>query len=176
MTRFQGAVCASRIGSAGKTFSLTGWKVGYVTAPPALLAPIANAHQLTTFTTPPSLQHAVALGLGLDDGYFSGLAAGMARSRDRLAAGLTALGVPLLPASGTYFLVADVAAWMQPDEDDLAFARRLVIDAGVVTIPMSAFYDDASTAPRTLLRFCFCKLDATLDEALARLTRWAART
>ncbi len=159
-----------RIGSAGKTFSLTGWKVGYLSAAPALLAPIAKAHQLTTFTTAPALQQAIALGLGLDDAYFAGLAADMVRSRDRLAAGLATLGLPVLPAHGTYFLVADAAAWMRPDEDDVAFARRLVLEAGVVTIPLSAFYE--ADAPRTLIRFCFCKADATLDEALARLTAW----
>ena len=97
----------------------------------------------------------------------------MVRSRDRLAVGLAALGLPVLPAHGTYFLVADAAAWMRPDEDDLAFARRLVLEAGVVTIPLSAFY--ATDAPRTLIRFCFCKADATVDEALARLTAWRAR-
>jgi len=156
-----------RIGSAGKTFSLTGWKVGYVTAPAALLRPITKAHQLVTFTTPPNLQHAVAAGLGLDDAYFAGLAAPLAKSRDRLAAGLAALGVPTLPCDGTYFLVLDVARWQRPDEDDLAFCKRLVVDAGVVLIPMSAFYDAAP--PRSLVRACFCKLDATIDEALRRL-------
>ncbi|MEZ4365423.1 MAG: aminotransferase [Kofleriaceae bacterium] len=164
---------AVRIGSAGKTFSLTGWKVGYVSAAPALLHPIAKAHQLTTFTTPPSLQHAVALGLDEVEQHTAGLADRLARSRDRLAAGLTALGLPLLPVDGTYFQVADVAAWMRPDEDDVAFARRLVVDAGVVVIPMSAFY--AADAPRSLVRFCFCKHDATIDAALERLTTWARR-
>ncbi|MBP6631610.1 MAG: aminotransferase [Kofleriaceae bacterium] len=161
--------CA-RIGSAGKTFSLTGWKVGYVTAAPALLRPIAKAHQFTTFTTPPNLQHAVALGLDLDDAYFAGLAGTLERSRDRLADGLRGLGLPVLPAEGTYFLVADVAGWMRPGEDDQAFCRRLVVDAGVVVIPMSAFYLGA--APASLVRFCFCKEDATIDAALERLRRW----
>jgi len=164
---------ALRIGSAGKTFSLTGWKVGYITAPAALLRPITKAHQFVTFTTPPNLQHAVALGLGFDDGYFRGLGAALARGRDRLLAGLTALGVPVLPCDGTYFLVLDVGRWLRPDEDDVAFCRRLVIDAGVVLIPMSAFYESAP--PRHLVRACFCKADATLDAALARLTAWAAR-
>jgi aspartate/methionine/tyrosine aminotransferase len=156
-----------RIGSAGKTFSLTGWKVGYVMASAALLRPITKAHQLVTFTTPPNLQHAVAAGLGLDDSYFASLAAPLAKSRDRLAAGLAALGVPTLPCDGTYFLVLDIAKWQRPDEDDLAFCKRLTVDAGVVLIPMSAFYDAAP--PRSLVRACFCKLDATIDEALRRL-------
>jgi N-succinyldiaminopimelate aminotransferase len=162
-----------RIGSAGKTFSLTGWKVGYVTAPAAMLRPITKAHQFVTFTTPPNLQHAVALGLGLDDAYFRGLAAAMARSRDRLAAGLTAIGVPLLPCDGTYFLVLDASQWMRPDEDDVAFCRRLVVDGGLVLIPMSAFYE--SGPPRHLVRACFCKEDATIDAALQRLHSWVSK-
>ena len=158
-----------RIGSAGKTFSLTGWKIGYITAAPALLRPIAKAHQFVTFTSAPSLQHAVALGLREGADYFHGLGQPLARSRERLAAGLRALGLPLLTCDGTYFLVADATAWMRPDEDDVAFCRRLVLEAGVVTIPMSAFYLDAP--PRTLIRFCFCKHDATIDAALERLAR-----
>src|SRR5262245_742976 len=163
----------ARIGSAGKTFSLTGWKVGYITAPPALLRPITKAHQFVTFTTPPNLQHAVALGLGYDDAYFRGLAGSLARSRDRLAAGFTAMGVPILPCDGTYFLVLDASRWMRPDEDDVSFCRRLVVDAGVVLIPMSAFYE--SSPPGNLVRACFCKEDATLDAALQRLQAWDSR-
>jgi N-succinyldiaminopimelate aminotransferase len=162
-----------RIGSAGKTFSMTGWKVGYVTGPAAMIHPIAKAHQLVTFTTPPNLQHAVALGLGLDDAYFASLGPAMAIGRDQLATGLTRLGATVIAGAGTYFLVADVADWMRADEDDLAFAQRLVIDAGVVVIPMSAFY--ASDPPRTLVRFCFCKTDATIASALERLTAWVGR-
>ena len=156
-----------RIGSAGKTFSLTGWKVGYITGPAALLRPITKAHQLVTFTTPPNLQHAVAMGLGLDDAYFAGLGAPLARSRDRLAAGLGALGLEPLPCDGTYFLVLDVARWQRDGEDDVAFCRRLAVEVGVVLIPMSAFYTEAR--PRSLVRACFCKMDATIDEALRRL-------
>jgi len=165
---------ALRIGSAGKTFSLTGWKVGYITAPAAALRPITKAHQFVTFTTPPNLQHAVALGLGFDDAYFRGLGAALARGRDRLTAGLVALDVPVLPCDGTYFLVLDVTRWLRPDEDDIAFCKRLVIDAGVVLIPMSAFYESAP--PRHLVRACFCKDDATLDAALQRLQTWAVRS
>jgi N-succinyldiaminopimelate aminotransferase len=162
----------ARIGSAGKTFSLTGWKVGYIVAPPAMLRPITKAHQFVTFTTPPNLQHAVALGLGQDNAYFAGLAASLVRSHDRLHHGLAALGVPMLPCEGTYFLVADVARWLRSGEDDIALCRRLVTDAGVVAIPMSAFYE--RDAPRNLVRFCFCKLDATIDAALDRLSGWLA--
>ena len=156
-----------RIASAGKTFSITGWKIGYITGPAALLRPVTKAHQFVTFTTAPNLQHAVALGLGLDDDYFASIAAPLARGRDRLVTGLTALGMPTLPCDGTYFVVLDVTRWLRPGEDDIAFCRRLVVDAGVVLIPMSAFYDEAP--PRNLVRACFCKLDATIDEALRRL-------
>ena len=165
---------ALRIGSAGKTFSMTGWKVGYVTGPAALIRAVGKAHQLVTFTTPPNLQHAVAAGLALEDAYFDGLGPAMAAGRDRLAAGLAELGLPTLPCDGTYFLVADVAAWMQPGEDDIAFCHRVVVEAGVVVIPMSAFYLDAP--PLSLVRFCFCKAPATIEAALDRLRTWRART
>jgi N-succinyldiaminopimelate aminotransferase len=164
---------ALRIGSAGKTFSITGWKVGYITAPAAVLRPITKAHQFVTFTTPPNLQHAVAVGLGLDEAYFQGLGPSLARGRDRLASGLAAIGMPVLPCDGTYFLVLDVTRWLRPDEDDVAFCRRLVVDAGVVLIPMSAFYE--ASPPRHLVRACFCKEDATIDAALQRLEAWAAK-
>jgi aspartate/methionine/tyrosine aminotransferase len=164
---------ALRIGSAGKTFSVTGWKVGYITAPAALLRPITKAHQFVTFTTPPNLQHAVALGLGFEEAYFRGLGAPLARGRDRLASGVAALEMPVLPGDGTYFLVLDVTRWLRPEEDDVAFCRRLVVEAGVVLIPMSAFYEAAP--PRHLVRACFCKQDATLDAALQRLERWVGK-
>ncbi|ACJ01009.1 aminotransferase [Rhodospirillum centenum] len=162
-----------RIGSAGKTFSLTGWKVGYVTAAPALLQPVAKAHQFLTFTTPPDLQHAVACGLGGPDTYFDGLAAEMQRRRDRLSAGLAACGFGVLPAQGTYFVTADIRP-LAGDEDDAAFCRRMTVEAGVAAIPVSAFFEQAP--PRHLIRFCFCKRDAVLDEAVARLRGWLGRT
>lgn len=161
-----------RIGSAGKTFSVTGWKVGYVVGPESLLRPIIGAHKLVTFSTPPNLQHAVAIGLGLDDAYYHELANSLDHSRDRLAAGLEALGIPTLPGRGTYFLVLDVAHLMRPDEDDLAFCRRLTVDGGVTLIPMSAFH--AAGPSHTLARACFFKTDATLDEALVRLRRFVS--
>ena len=120
-----------------------------------------------------NLQHAVALGLGADATHYAGLAAAMAPGRARLADGLRALGVEVVAGAGTYFLVADVAAWMRPDEDDVGFARRLVTEAGVVVIPMSAFY--AAAPPRSLVRFCFCKDMSTIEAALARLGAWRAR-
>ncbi|MFV3073888.1 aminotransferase [Niveispirillum fermenti] len=157
-----------RIGSAGKTFSLTGWKVGYLTAPPHLLAPVMKAHQFLTFTTAPNLQHAVALGLSKDDGYFTGLASDMQARRDRLSAGLSAVGLAVLPCAGTYFLAVDLQA-SGIDMADQDFCRLLTERVGVAAIPFSAFYE--ADAPTHLARFCFCKRDEILDEAIARLIR-----
>lgn len=159
-----------RIGSAGKTFSLTGWKVGYVTAPAALLGPVIKAHQFLTFTTPPNLQHAVALGLSKADGYFTGLAGDMQARRDRLSAGLAAAGLVVLPCAGTYFLTVDLTA-SGIAERDVDFCRRLTEQVGVTAIPISAFFE--IDAPTHLVRFCFCKRDAVLDEAVRRLTAGA---
>ena len=160
-----------RIGSAGKTFSLTGWKVGYMSGPAALIEPIAKAHQFTTFTTPRHLQKAVAFGLGLPDAYYRDLAGELEAKRDRLAAGLNAIGLPTLPAKGSYFLIADVNALGLGS--DVETARRMTIEAGVTTVPMSAFYQQ--DAPDHLLRFCFCKRNEVLDEAVVRLKAWSER-
>lgn len=157
--------CA-RIGSAGKTFSLTGWKVGYVTAAPGMLAPITKAHQFLVFTTPPNLQHAVAYGLGLGDAYFDGLKGEMEAKRDRLAAGLTGLGLDVMACEGTYFLNAALPIAGSDEE----IGRTLTVDAGVTAIPLSAFTVDG--ADRGVMRFCFAKKDAVLDEALGRLKRY----
>jgi len=161
-----------KIGSAGKTFSLTGWKVGYVTAAPALLQPVAKAHQYLTFTTPPNLQAAVAFGLAKDDGYFTGLAAGMQAKRNRLAAGLEAAGLTVLPSAGSYFVVADYRS-TGFQGDDVAFCRHLTTEAGVAAIPVSAFYDGPPLDG--CVRFCFCKRDDILDGAVDRLRRHFAR-
>ena len=161
-----------RIASAGKTFSLTGWKVGLITAPPPLMSAIAKAHQFTTFTTVPALQTAVAAGLGLDDGYFSGLARALAAKRDRLSRGLQAAGLRVLPAQGTYFLTVDVGATGFNGTDE-AFCRTITSEAGVAAVPVSAFYPD--TPPEGFARFCFCKRDEVLDEASRRLGRYFGR-
>ncbi len=160
-----------RIGSAGKTFSLTGWKVGYVTAAPDLLEPIVKAHQFTTFTTAPNLQRAVAYGLGKEDAYFDGLAGDLQLKRDRLGAGLTGIGLPVAPCAGTYFVTADFAS-LTTAMDDVAFCRKMTEEARVTALPLSAFYH--SGAPQTAIRFCFSKRDAVLDEAIARLKTWTA--
>ncbi len=155
-----------RIGSAGKTFSLTGWKVGYITATAALASVAAKAHQNLTFTTPPNLQRAVAVGLGKDDAYFAGLAGDLAERRDRLSAGLARLGFGVLPAQGSYFVTADFAP-LGFAGDDVAFCRHITEQARVTAIPVSAFY--AGDAPSHYARFAFCKRPEVLDKALARL-------
>ena len=158
-----------RIGSAGKTFSLTGWKVGYVTAAPALLQPVAKAHQFLTFTTPPNLQRAVAYGLGKDEGYFRTLGEELQQKRDFLAAGLRKLGFGVSHAEGTYFVNADFSG-LNFDGDDVAFCRALTTEAGVAAIPISAFYE--GNGPSTFIRFAFCKQDSVLADALDRLARY----
>jgi aspartate/methionine/tyrosine aminotransferase len=158
-----------RIGSAGKTFSLTGWKVGYISGPNALVEIAARAHQNLTFTTPPNLQRAVAFGLAKPDDYFATLAGDLAAKRDLLAAGLKNLGFDVLPADGSYFLTADFSplGFAGTDRD---FCRAITEHAGVAAIPVSAFY--ASDPPLHYARFAFCKQDDVLQAALTRLAAY----
>lgn len=157
-----------RIQSAGKIFSLTGWKVGFVTAAPALITPIAKAHQFLTFTTPPNLQAAVAYGLGKDDAYFEGLNADMQARRDRLHKGLEEVGFDVIPCQGTYFITTDFRP-LGFNDDDVAFCRHITTDAGVTAVPVSAFYEGAEI--RHFARFAFCKEAPALDAAIERLKR-----
>lgn len=160
-----------KIGSAGKIFSLTGWKVGWVCAAPSLTTQISRAHQFLTFTVAPGTQAAVAYGLGKADSYFTDMRADYARSRDRLTEGLKAEGFAVLASEGTYFLNIDLAASGIP-LGDREFCLRAVKEAGVAAIPVSAFYE--KNAVTTVARLCFAKKDATLDagiEALARARR-----
>jgi N-succinyldiaminopimelate aminotransferase len=157
-----------KIGSAGKIFSLTGWKVGFVCAAPELAAVVAKAHQFLTFTTAPNLQSAVAYGLGKDDAYFEQMRAGYGRSRDRLADGLRAEGYVVIPSEGTYFLNVDLAA-SGLNIDDESFCRRAVTEAGVAVIPVSAFY--ASNPVRNVVRLCFAKRDETIDAGIERMAK-----
>jgi len=161
---------AIRIGSAGKSFSVTGWKIGYITACPALASVIAKAHQIIAFSSAPNLQRAVAMGLDLGDDFFQDLSDSLRARRDLFAEGLHALGFPTLPADGSYFVVADISAHSK-GRDDMAFCRDLVTEAGVAAIPVSAFYNPhGASPPRHLIRFAFCKTEPVLREALRRLT------
>ena len=155
-----------KVGSAGKIFSLTGWKIGFVCAAPPLLRVAAKVHQFLTFTTAPNLQAAVAYGLGKPADYFLDMRKELARSRDRLTDGLESIGFPVLRSQGTYFLTVDLSP-LGLNETDEAFCKRIVTDYKVAAIPVSAFYEkDAVTS---VVRFCFAKKDATLDTALERL-------
>jgi aspartate/methionine/tyrosine aminotransferase len=157
-----------KIGSAGKMFGMTGWKVGFLCAAPALARALAGAHQFLTFTTPPNLQAAVAFGLDEPGDWFETMPAGLQRSRDRLAKGLSEAGFAVLDSGGTYFLNIDLPA-SGVDEADRAFALRAVREHGVAAIPVSAFY--AQDPVTSVLRLCFAKGDAVLDEAVERLAR-----
>jgi aspartate/methionine/tyrosine aminotransferase len=159
--------CA-RIGSAGKTFSLTGWKVGYVTAPPEILTAIGRAHQFLTFATPPNLQRAVAYGLRKDDGYFNGLQSDMQARRDLLRDGLLSVGMRVASCEGTYFLNADYRS-LGFDDTDEQFCRHITSEAGVSAVPFGAFY--ANQPATGFARFCFCKQESTLESAIERLKR-----
>jgi len=157
-----------KIGSAGKIFSLTGWKIGWTIASHALTRAIAKAHQFLTFTIAPPLQTAVAHGLRKPDSYYGEMQAAFRRSRDRLTTGLRAAGFAVAPSQGTYFLTIDLPA-SGIDLPDHEFAVRAVKEAGVATIPVSAFYD---TAPVTsILRLCYAKKDETLDAGIERLAK-----
>ena len=159
----------ARIGSAGKTLSLTGWKVGYISAAPAVLSTMSKAHQFLTFTTPPNLQAAVAYGLAKDDGYFSGLASALEAKRDLLGEGLRKAGFEVLESAGTYFLNVDFRplGFNGPDDE---FCKLITREAGVAAVPVSAFCETSEI--RHLARFCFCKKDEVLVEASDRLARY----
>jgi N-succinyldiaminopimelate aminotransferase len=157
-----------KIGSAGKIFSMTGWKVGFACAAPKLTDAFVRAHQFLNFTTPPSLQEAVAFGLAKPRAHFLDMRQHLARSRDRLADALKQEGFHVLPAAGTYFLAIDLKA-SGIDMADADFAIRAVKECGIASIPFSAFY---ATPPETsLLRLCFAKHDATLDQGAERLAK-----
>lgn len=156
---------AVKIGSGGKIFALTGWKVGWMCAAPELTAVLAKSHQFLTFTTPPPLQAGMAHGLGMEMGWFAAMRAGFQRSRDRLVRGLEAAGYVMLPSAGTYFVSIDLAA-SGIALGDVAVAERLLA-AGVATIPVSAFY--AERPVTSTLRLCFAKEDDVLDAAVQRL-------
>src|SRR5690606_27287816 len=161
-----------KIGSAGKIFSLTGWKVGFVCAAPQILKVLGKAHQYITFSTPPDLQAAVAYGLAKDDAYFLGMRRDLQAARDRFTVGLSSAGIAVLPSKATYFLNIDLAP-IANDIDDAAFCLRMVEEAKVAAIPVSAFY--AEDHVRSVVRFCFAKTTDKLDGAVERLAAFMKR-
>ena len=157
-----------RVGSAGKIFSLTGWKVGWVQGPSALVSAVSKAHQFITFTTPTALQIGVAHGLTNFDQYYLGLASELQSNRDYLAAKLAQLGFKPLPAQGTYFLTTDISG-LRFNGSDIDFCKYMTEKAGVAAIPLSVFF--TGDAPKHLVRFAFCKQRHVLEEAVNRLSK-----
>ena len=155
-------------GSAGKIFSLTGWKIGWIAGAPGLATLAARAHQFLTFASAPNLQAAVAFGLDEGDAWLDPMRRRFARARDRMSAGLTAEGFAVLPSAATYFLIVDLAG-SGIALDDEAFAALAVEQAGVAVIPVSPFADD--DPPRHLVRLCFAKKDETIDAGVAAMAR-----
>ncbi|GAA1966893.1 pyridoxal phosphate-dependent aminotransferase [Kitasatospora viridis] len=156
------------ISSAGKTFSFTGWKVGWVTSTPELVAAVRTAKQYLTYVSAGPFQYAVAEALRLPDAYFDGFRADLARKRDLLADGLTAAGFRVFNPEGTYFITTDITPL--GEKDGVEFCRALPERCGVVAIPNVVFYDNTD-AGRALVRFTFCKKVEVLEEAVARLRR-----
>ncbi|NNC81863.1 MAG: pyridoxal phosphate-dependent aminotransferase [Acidimicrobiales bacterium] len=160
------------IGSAGKTFSFTGWKVGWITAPSELRAAAMTAKQFLTFVNAAPLQPAVAMGLRLPDAYFAGLRNELLAKRDRLSAGLLAAGFDVVPTQGTYFLSANITSFAAAHNlpaTSIEFCLALPEAAGVVAVPSEVFYQ-TKEAGRSLIRFAFCKKDDVLDAAIERLS------
>jgi aspartate/methionine/tyrosine aminotransferase len=160
-----------KCGSAGKIFSLTGWKIGWLVAPPELAMLAARAHQFLTFASAPNLQAAAAFGLEQGDEWLDPMRAGFARARDLMTAALRDLGYAVLDSAATYFMCVDLKA-SGIDVDDEVFAARAVEEAGVAVIPLSAFAEQ--NPPRHMIRLCFAKRHATIDagvDALATARR-----
>jgi N-succinyldiaminopimelate aminotransferase len=156
------------ISSAGKTFSFTGWKIGWVQATAELVAAVKTTKQFMTYVSGGPFQYAVAEALALPDEYYTALREDLKARRDLFVPGLAALGFEVFPPQGTYFVTADIAGL--DHRDGIEFCRTLPERAGVVAIPSAVFYDDKAAA-RTLVRFAFCKRPEVLTEALARLSR-----
>ena len=156
------------ISSSGKTFSFTGWKVGWVTGTPELVAAVRTAKQYLTFVSAGPFQYAIADALRMPDAYFADFRADMRRKRDLLVTGLTSIGFDVYRPDGTYFITTDIAGL--GEKDGLEFCRQLPARCGVVAIPNVVFYDNAD-AGRSQVRFAFCKRIEVLEEAVARLGR-----
>jgi N-succinyldiaminopimelate aminotransferase len=154
------------ISSAGKTFSFTSWKIGWACGPADLVSATQTAKQFLTYVSGAPFQHAIAVGLGLDDSYYERFAAELGAKRDRLCAGLAAAGFDVFRPAGTYFVNVDIRPL--GEDDGRAFCWSLPDRAGVVAVPTSVFYDDKETGG-PLVRFAFCKRDEVIDEAAERL-------
>jgi N-succinyldiaminopimelate aminotransferase len=157
-----------KVGSAGKIFSLTGWKVGWVVAPPDLIDVVARAHQFLTFATAPNLQSAVAFGLDEGDAWIQPMRDRFQRARDRMTSGLREAGYAVLDATSTYFLCIDLSA-SGIAADDETFAAASVEQAGVAVIPLSAFAEREPSSH--LIRLCFGKKDETIDAGVAAMAK-----
>ncbi len=160
------------IGSAGKSFSFTGWKVGWLTAPAELRNAVMTAKQYLTFVNAAPLQPAVEVGLRLGDDYFDGMRDDLLRKRDRLSAGLAAAGFDVIPTQGAYFLTVDIRSFAEANglpSTSIEFCLALPEAFGVVAVPSEVFYA-TKEAGRHLVRFAFCKKDDVLDEAILRLS------
>jgi N-succinyldiaminopimelate aminotransferase len=155
-----------KISSAGKTFSATGWKIGWVLAPAPLLDAVRSVKQFLTYASGTPFQYAVAAGLSLPDEYFVSTTAGLEARRDRFCDGLASIGWSIARPEATYFAIVDIQQFGQ--DDGWAFCRSLVRDPGVAAVPTEVFYDDKS-AGRPLIRFAFCKRLEVIDEAVERL-------
>ena len=158
------------ISSAGKTFSVTGWKIGWMTGPAPLVAAVRTVKTFLSYTSGTPFQSAVAVGLGLEDSYFDDAAATLQAKRDLLGEGLQAAGLGVLPSQGTYFVTADTSPL--GISDATALARRLPELIGVAAIPVAVFcHPDGAQRTRSLLRFAFCKKTEVLEQASQRLAR-----
>jgi N-succinyldiaminopimelate aminotransferase len=157
-----------KISSAGKTFSATGWKIGWVVGPESLVAAVRSVKQFLTFASGTPFQYAVATALAMVDAHFESVTSNLKAKRDRFCDGLDALGWAIHRPQATYFAVVDIRQFGR--RDGWAFCRSLVANHGVAAVPTEVFYDDKE-AGRPLIRFAFCKQSAVIDEALSRLAR-----
>jgi N-succinyldiaminopimelate aminotransferase len=160
------------ISSTAKTFSMTGWKVGYAVACERLSLAVRMSHQFISFCTPGAFQEAMALAIAMDDKYYDDLLADYTRKRQMLCGALEEIGFDVLWPQGTYYASIDISKL--DFEDDMEFCRYLATDVGVAAIPSSYFWKDRRGG-RELVRFCFCKKDTTLEEAVGRLRGWNLR-
>jgi len=161
------------VSGASKTFSVTGWRVGWVVSPPELTSGVRKVHDFLTVGAPAPLQEAVARALAWDDAYFAELRRDYQVRRDLLVAALQEAGFRCTTPEGAYYVMTEVAELQRPGEDDTAFAMRLIREAGVATVPGSSFYSDPARG-RHQVRFCYAKRLETLAEAGERLRRWRA--